>query len=70
MLTGEVINKCSYKLLKEDEQTEKGIKLDETDDADKVLLWENDLQFKKARKIIIYDFAIPNLSQYRDDIVS
>ncbi len=49
MLTGVAI-KNELKLLKEDEYTEKGIILDELDDADRVLLWENDLQFKKVRK--------------------
>ncbi len=31
--------------------TEKYSTLDETDDANRVLLWENDLQFKKVRKL-------------------
>ncbi len=42
--------------------------LDGSDDADRVLLWENDLQFKKVRKISIYDFLIPNIMQYHDNI--
>ncbi len=29
---------------------EKCVILDETDDDDRVLLWENDMQFKKVRK--------------------
>ncbi len=61
--------KCSKKLLKGDEQTEKYIALDETDDADRVLLWENNLQFKKNEKIAINDFAKPDISQYPDKII-
>ncbi len=50
MLTGEVIKSAIKILLKGDEQTEKCMILDETDDVDRVLLWENDLQLKKVRK--------------------
>ncbi len=61
--------KCNKKLLKGDEQTEKYIALDETDDADRVLLWENNLQFKKNEKLAINDFAKPDISQYPDKII-
>ncbi len=35
-----------------------------------ILLRGNDLQFKKSEKISIYDFAIPDISRYRDNIIS
>ncbi len=49
--------------------TENFIKFDYIDDDDKVLLWENDLQLKRVKKITIYDIAILSISQYRDNIV-
>ncbi len=51
-----------------DKQTEKWIILDETDDADRVLLAVSAVQ--KGEKITIYDFTILNISQYREYIVS
>ncbi len=44
--------------------------LDEADDADKFLLWENDCQLKTGKKIAIDDMAILGISQYRNKIVS
>ncbi len=50
VLADDVIEKWHKTLLKGDEQTEKWAILDRTDDADRVWLLENDLQFKKMRK--------------------
>ncbi len=52
------------------EQNENFIILDKTHDADKVLLWENDLHFEKVKKTALYDSAILEISQYHDNIIS
>ncbi len=40
--------------------------LDKTDDADRVLLWENDLQFKKVKKL---QYVISQYSTYRSIVI-
>ncbi len=40
--------------------------LDETDDADNVLLWENDLQFEKVRKS---QYMISQYPTYRNFVI-
>ncbi len=43
---------------------------DEIKHDDKGLLWENDLQPKRVKKITIYDITILSISQYYNNIVS